>query len=74
MTSSQQLTNTTKFPTLVSTSGTTLSLTYAFIDVLDYFNWDRFAYIYSSNDQEQRCSDIQSGFDAVTRQKITSHI
>src|SRR5581483_243039 len=37
MTTSELLTNATKFPTLVSASGTTLSLVFAFIDIMGEF-------------------------------------
>ncbi|KAI6198223.1 Guanylate cyclase [Aphelenchoides fujianensis] len=57
MTSSRLLANNTKFSTLVSVTGTTLSLSYAFLSVVEYFEWDRFAMIYSS-DIQQRCSDL----------------
>jgi hypothetical protein len=41
------------------------SLVYAFISIMNRFQWDRFAYIYSSSDTEQRCSDIKGNFDNV---------
>ncbi|KAI6211232.1 Guanylate cyclase [Aphelenchoides besseyi] len=64
MTSSRLLANSTKFSTLVSTSGTTLSLAFAFLSIVEYFDWDRFAMIYSS-DQQQRCGDLQSDLEVI---------
>ncbi|KAI6216765.1 Ligand-binding protein, receptor family [Aphelenchoides besseyi] len=69
MTSSRLLANSTKFSTLVSTSGTTLSLAFAFLSIVEYFEWDRFAMIYSS-DQQQRCGDLQSDLEVIVRLRI----
>ncbi|KAI6233991.1 Guanylate cyclase [Aphelenchoides fujianensis] len=69
MTSSRLLANNTKFSTLVSVTGTTLSLSYAFLSVVEYFEWDRFAMIYSS-DIQQRCSDLQSDFEVIVSTSI----
>uniref|UniRef100_A0A915EVX2 Guanylate cyclase n=1 Tax=Ditylenchus dipsaci TaxID=166011 RepID=A0A915EVX2_9BILA len=64
LTTSRALADLDRFPTLLMTSGNSLSLGRALVSVMQQFNWKMFAYIYST-DQHQRCNFIRSDIEAA---------
>ncbi|RCN50972.1 ligand-binding protein, receptor family, partial [Ancylostoma caninum] len=62
-TTANELANIARFPTVIILTPNYLTLSLALLSVMDHFEWNSFAFIYSASEDEQKCpiflTDIQ---------------